>query len=60
MLEYAVSVSGRASFSESEAGVALVTLDVLRILTRSRHNRMMLLQLGGLPRLTRLMKVRPS
>lgn len=42
---------------ELESTVGLVTLDVLRIVTRSRNNRAVLLQLGVLPGLTRLMKV---
>ncbi|KAK9905588.1 hypothetical protein WJX75_002584 [Coccomyxa subellipsoidea] len=46
-----------AATEELEGTLGLVALDVLRIASRSRHNRALLLQLGVLPGLTRLMKV---
>ncbi len=47
----------RAGAEELEGTVGLEALDVLRITSRSRHNRTVLLQLGVLPGLARLMKV---
>ena len=46
-----------AGSEELEGTVGLVALDVLRITSRSRHNRALLLHLGVLPGLARLMKV---
>jgi hypothetical protein len=43
---------------DAEASLGLLALDVLRITARSKHNRAALLQLGMLPYLTRVMKVR--
>ncbi len=53
----AVSHWEQAAAEELEGTVGLVALDVLRITSRSRHNRTVLLQLGVLPGLARLMKV---
>ena len=46
-----------ASAEQLEKEVSLIALDVLRIASRSRSNRVQLLRLGILPSLTRLMKV---
>lgn len=53
----AVSHWERAATEELEGTIGLEALDVLRITSRSRHNRTVLLQLGVLPGLAHLMKV---